>query len=145
MIKFFGEQKVGAYIKLWIINLNENLNLKRPLKEHQIDETANLIVSEFRHVTIADINLIFKTAKMGGYGEFYESLSIDKILTWFKDYFKERCEVAAAESRREAEAHKYRADKVQRVQTAENAEFNNFHKQYLIDQLKDGNNKGGVL
>ena len=87
------------------------MNLKRPLKESQIDEAAFLIISEFKNITIADINLIFKRAKMGHYGPMYEALSIDKIITWFRDYFEERMAIAAAKYRMEADKRKYQEEK----------------------------------
>lgn len=137
MVKFFGETKVEAYIKLWLVSLNESVNLKRPLKENQIDECAIRIVSKHRHVTIADINIIFNRAKMGEYGEFFESLSMPKILKWFKDYFEERCEVAAFQSQRESDLHKYKAEKVQRVMPEQTQEFKEFLKDYNINQLNE--------
>lgn len=101
MVRRFGQKKIEAYIKLWLMSLNESINLKRPLKDYQIDECAFMIVSNYRNINIADINVIFKRAKSGDYGELYESLSMDKILRWFRDYFDERCEIAASRSRME--------------------------------------------
>ena len=108
-----GQLSIEAYFKVWIINLTDSINCTRPLKEHQIDECAELIVEEFNNLTIADINIIFKRAKTGHYGELYETLSIDKILRWFTDYFEERCQTAARNSRREAHNHKHEDPKIE--------------------------------
>jgi hypothetical protein len=84
----YGEKKLEAYLKIWIIGFNQAINVKRPLNEPQIDEIAFLIGSQHPNITIADLNLIFKNAKLGNYGEIYDTLSMDKILGWFrtKDY-----------------------------------------------------------
>lgn len=95
LTKIMGELAVESYMKLWLIDLNEALNLKRPLTETQIDQIAFFIVQEYRNLSIADISLIFKKAKMGRYGDFYESLNSAKILLWFSNYFNERCTVAS--------------------------------------------------
>ena len=101
-----GDVPVRAYLAVWIMGLNESINCKRPLKESQIDTCADLIVEEYSWVTIADINLVFKWAKMGRYGELFETMSIDKILGWFNDYYSERCEIAGEISRKKAEERK---------------------------------------
>lgn len=111
LVKTYGDTKIEAYLKIWLINLNESLNLKRPLTESQISETAFMILDGNKNLTISDINLIFKRAKSGEYGPFFESLSIDKVLTWFSQYFEERCNIAAELTRRKADQEKYQEDK----------------------------------
>ena len=88
----FEIKKTRAYIKLWIVDLLLSLNLKRTLNEFQIDEVSLLICTEYRSLTVADINLIFKDAKLGKYGEFYESIDVAKIMKWFADYSTNRME-----------------------------------------------------
>jgi hypothetical protein len=135
--KQYGERQIEAYIKLWLIELNEIINTTRPLNEAQIDETAYLILSEYSNVSIADINLIFKTAKMGGYGEFYGTLSIDKILKWFGDYFNERCNTAGDISRTEADKIKYQDEKRYGDQrNVKEQAFKEVKKQYDIEQMQ---------
>jgi hypothetical protein len=107
MVREFGETKMEAYLKVWLINLTESLNVKRSLSEVQIDECAMLIVQEFKNLTIADINLIFKDAKMGKYGELYESLSMAKVLGWFNDYFTKRMDESELINQRKAQSYKY--------------------------------------
>ena len=72
----------------------------------QTQETAMLIVDSFHALTIADINLIFKNAKMGKYGKIYDRLDGQLILSWFDKHFNERCAAAAEISIREAEKYK---------------------------------------
>lgn len=125
-----------AYVKLWLIELNELLNATRPLTEAQIDETAYLILSEYNNITIADINIIFRKAKLGEYGDLYGTLSIDKILKWFGEYFNERGNVAGEMSRAEHDKIKYQEEKLYGNARGGDGVFEEFKKQYQIDELK---------
>lgn len=101
--KEHGTQKVEAIIKLYLIELCELVNLKRPLTEKQIDAIALEVVSTYTALTIADIHVIFRKAKNGEFGEFYDSLDMPKVMKWFQSYFDERCEAGAERSIRESE------------------------------------------
>lgn len=98
--KAYGDSKTEAYIKLWLIDLNEFLNLRRSLSEIQIEQIAISILQDYRNLKISDINLIFSRAKKGYYGEFYESISMPKILGWFRDYYDDRINTAGEIARR---------------------------------------------
>ena len=143
IIRKYGIKKIEAYIKIWLINLNEVINLKRPLKEHQIDECAYLIVDGFKNITIADINIIFKKAKTGEYGELYETLSVDKILRWFNEYFNERCNVAGDMSRRKHENAKYKEEKDRGYRTATRGEegYRKIKAEEVLNSLKKKENQ----
>lgn len=91
--KRFGSDFIQAYIATWLINLNAFLNLKYPMSEQQIEETAEFIINDFYSLTVVDVYLIMRNAKTGFYGKFYESLNGAMILTWFNNYFEERCNV----------------------------------------------------
>ena len=90
-----GDKFTEAYIKLWLVNLNDALGLKRPLTESQMDETAMILAEDYKNLNIADINLIFKKMKTGEFGEYYESLNMAKVVSIFKNYFDERMLIAA--------------------------------------------------
>ncbi len=47
-----------------------------------------------------DPAFLFRRIINGQYGEFYESLSIAKVLSFFREYFDERCLAAAEDSLR---------------------------------------------
>lgn len=99
----FGAQKVETVIKLYLVDLVELVNLKRPLREKQIDAIAMEVVSTYYMLTIADVHVIFRRARNGEFGELYESMDMPKVMKWFSGYFAERCEAAANNSIREAE------------------------------------------
>ena len=76
------------------------------MNDVQTQETAILIVETYPSLTIADINLIFKRAKLGKFGQFYDRLDGQLILGWIDTYFDERCQSAANISMREADKFK---------------------------------------
>lgn len=95
-----GKEFTEAYISLWLIYLNDMLNLNKPLSEVQIELCATSIVSEFYMLKVSEISLLFKRIISGEYGEFYESISIAKLLTFFRAYLEERFELAEDSSLR---------------------------------------------
>ena len=97
MYKEFGEVKVIAYIKLWITDLVEFINVGKNMLPNQINQTAQMIYDEYHYLNVADINLVFKRAKMGYYGQPYK-LDGQVILSWFRDYNNERCLAAVDEN-----------------------------------------------
>lgn len=87
-----------SLVMLWLVYLNAILNLNKPMTEDQIEICAQEIVNEFYALKISDITLLFKRIMSGEYGEFYESLSVQKVLSYFRMYFDERCKYAESES-----------------------------------------------
>lgn len=102
----FGFDFTQAYIEGWIVNLREFINVGKKMTNTQNQETAMLIVENYPSLTIADINLIFKRAKLGHFGPMYDRLDGQLILSWIETYFNERCEAAANRSMREADQFK---------------------------------------
>lgn len=99
--KSIGAQRVESLIKVYLINLNELLDLKKPLSEHAMDGIASTLVKQYYALTMEDIGYVLEKAARGEYGEFYESITMPKVLKWFKDYFDQRCDVAEEQSRNE--------------------------------------------
>lgn len=87
-------------IMMWLVYLNAMLNLNKPMSEEQIEMCAEEIINEFYALKISDLTLLFKRIIAGSYGEFFESISTAKLLSYFRDYFNERCEFAEKESQR---------------------------------------------
>lgn len=115
MKRLVGTEYIEAYVMAWLVDLNNSVNTKRGLKESQIREIAFKIVSKYGNLTIPDLNIIFGRAKEGGYGKLYESLSMDKILPWFEEYFDIRCEVAATIAARHHDQLKYQEAKIEKI------------------------------
>ncbi len=95
-----GRDFTEALIMGWLVYLNTLMDLKNPMSEEQIELCAQNIVDEFYGLKISDITLLFKRIISGQHGKFYERLSIADILSFFREYFNERCEVAEQNSDR---------------------------------------------
>jgi len=93
-----GRQFTEGLITFWLLYLNKVLNLNKPMSEEQINLCSSMVVEEFYMLKVSDLTLLFKRIISGQYGEFYERLSIDKILTFFRTYLDERFELAADNS-----------------------------------------------
>lgn len=113
--KQFGEDFLLAYIEGWIVNLREFLNVGKSMTDAQTQETALLIMEQYYNIKVAEINLIFKKAKLGHFGQVYDRLDGQVILSWFDKHYKERCHLFAEKSM--SEASKYKNDPYQRYST----------------------------
>lgn len=88
-------------IKVWLVNLNDFLNISRKMNPAQIDQTSDLIYDEFYYLKISDIALLMKRIKTGHYGQFYESIDGMKIMEMFYQYAQERVNGILDNSERE--------------------------------------------
>lgn len=93
-----GSEVIEDLIMAYLIDMREKINAKRNLSDDQIEEIAFEVVSNFYHFTIADIHLVFRRAKLGRYGELYESIDMPKVMKWFSMYDDERTSAATQES-----------------------------------------------
>ncbi|EKT4545556.1 hypothetical protein AAIP58_000076 [Flavobacterium psychrophilum] len=104
-ISTFTREKGRAFteglVMGWLMYLNGILNLNKPMTEDQIEMCATEIVNDYGSLKISDMTLIFKRIMTGQYGEFFESISTAKVISWFRDYFNERCDIAEDESFRQ--------------------------------------------
>ena len=87
-----GEEKLTAIVEVLIIDLVDFFNFKEKMSRQQIEETASLIVENFKNLHLNEIAFIFNEAKKGSYGEMYNLLNGQKIYKWFSDFFDKRCE-----------------------------------------------------
>lgn len=90
----YGKDFTQGLLMAWLVNLNSVLNLKRPMTDEAIEMCAIDISNDFYAIKISDLAFLFKRIYSGFYGEFYESLSIPKVISFFREYFEERCEIA---------------------------------------------------
>lgn len=104
----FGANPIRNYIAGHIVALRDFVNLRGAMTDDQTRLTADLVLSEFPSVTLADIALIFRRAKLGQFGEFYGRLDGQMILLWFGKYFEERCDYFSEKSIQEAQSMKGR-------------------------------------
>lgn len=102
-----GLKFTQGLINVWLIYLNEMLNLNKPMSETQVKLCSSMILDEFYALKISDLTILFKRIISGQYGEFYERLSIDKVMTFFRQYFEERCKLAEENNNRKHQEYKY--------------------------------------
>ena len=93
-----GEEFTADWVSLWLVYINQMLNLRRPMTEDMIELCATQIADEYRLLKVSDMALLTKRIINGEYGEFYESLSIAKVMTFFREYVDERFEHASSKS-----------------------------------------------
>lgn len=107
----YGRDWVIGYVSMWIIELNDDANVKTKMTDAQMEFTAMRIVDEYR-LKITDLTLFFRNVKEGKYGEYYENLSREKIMGWLAKYFDERCEYAQMLSQSNHENFSLSKDKI---------------------------------
>ena len=79
-----GQAFLRSYIALWLIELNELLNLKNPLSEAQIKLCTEQIITDYSFLKLSELSLIFKRIVSGEFGELYERISMPKLMTIFR-------------------------------------------------------------
>ncbi len=68
------------------------------MSENQIRLCASLIVEDYHHLKIADIGFFFRKIIKGDYGQFYENISIEKVLSFLTKYDNDRMEIIERDS-----------------------------------------------
>lgn len=134
--KEYSKDYVLAYIEMWILSLNEFVNLKYEMSPKQMKETSCYIYQDFFYFKISDITLLFTNAKKGHYRGFFHTLDGTMILGWFTKYAEERSEIAESVSIQEAneqtEPDKQRTSNDDKFQTIKHgyelSKFANKHK-----------------
>lgn len=92
-------KKLSAMIFLNVAAFNKFLHLKNPLSNEEADFIVEQIIDEFGcALTMADVYVVFRNAKAGKYGSFYERLSAPDVLNWFRDYYDSRLDAAEQRS-----------------------------------------------
>lgn len=72
-----------------IREINGFYNVSNRMSAIQMAETAKIIVDEFYPLTVSDIKLFTKYAKMGTFGECFR-IDGSVIMRWLNEYFKMR-------------------------------------------------------
>ena len=101
-----NEKLALALVKLHIIDLLDFINPARSMSIEQVEQTAELLISDYSYLKIADLLLVFKKAKKGEFGQLYEGIDGMKILQWFTQTWSDRMDAAEQQSQQEAASHK---------------------------------------
>lgn len=135
--KTYGYEFLQAYLEGWIVNLREFVNVGKKMTDIQTFEAAMIILQDYKYLTIADINLLFKRAKSGYYGKLYDRLDGQIILDWFRTYDKER--MIAAEEESINEASQYKNDPYERTSEqlmANDHKFKKWKMQHFMNKSR---------
>ena len=108
-----GEAFLRSYISLWLIYLNELLNLNKPLTEAQIRLCAEQIMADYHHLKLSELSFIFKRIVSGEFGELYERISMPKVMSIFRQYDQERTEVVIEKSQQAHEQFRYQENRTE--------------------------------
>lgn len=108
-----GEQFLRSYISMWLIYLNEVLNLNNPLTEAQIELCTEQIMADYHHLKISELSLIFKRIVSGECGELYERISMPKIMNIFRQYDQERTDVVVTQNQQAHEQFRYQENRTE--------------------------------
>ena len=88
-------KQVKALFRLHLFALDQFLKQKGGLTAEEIELITDEVFTTYGHIlSFADINLIFRNAKLGRYGELYQQLSCPKIMSWFDKYVDEKLNTA---------------------------------------------------
>jgi len=105
-----GREFTEGLITFWLLYLNKILNLNKPMSEDQIKLCSSMVVEEYYMLKVSDLTLLFKRIISGQYGEFYERLSIDKVMTFFRTYRDDRLNLAGENSIRDHKEEIYKSN-----------------------------------
>jgi len=80
------EREVSKGITNLIWAIQRSLNLSQKMDDTQSMEAAISIADEFSDLTLEEIILCFKEAKMGKYGKVYNRIDVQIISEWLQQY-----------------------------------------------------------
>lgn len=90
-MRSYGREWVIGYLSMWLLELNDNSNVKNKMNDAQIEFTSERIYDMYS-LKVTDLTLFFRNVKEGKYGGYYENLSQEKIMQWLSEYWDNRCE-----------------------------------------------------
>lgn len=103
MARNTSEEFVQDAVMIFLLNLQDSLNVSNAMSDIQIQEAARLIRANYYFLTPFDFKLASDGIKMGKYGQSFNRLDVQVIGTWLDAYCQERSEQAASVSRQKSE------------------------------------------
>lgn len=84
----YSEETPQLLIESWLVQLVLFFDL--PLNKDRVRELAWLIYDDMHFLNIAEMALLFTRIKKGYYGKFFGRIDPSEILSWCREYRKER-------------------------------------------------------
>lgn len=100
----YGAAVAESFVEIQIQNLSEYAGCTRKLSSQQIEEAAQLIITEWGYITSAEICYFFWLFKSGEFGEFYGAVDRMKIMRAMRQFLKIRSAEIDRLRRRQAKA-----------------------------------------
>lgn len=91
LAKFTGEleNKALTSIQELLSNLQESLNVDKKLSLTQEYEVATLLIEKYGNIlTLEEVALVFKKAKMSEYGKIFNRIDVQIIFEWIEKYLQ---------------------------------------------------------
>jgi hypothetical protein len=91
LAKFTGEleSKALTSIQELLSNLQDSLNVDKKLSLTQEYETATLLIEKYGNIlTLEEVALVFKKAKMSEYGKIFNRIDVQIIFEWIEKYLE---------------------------------------------------------
>lgn len=100
-----GETKSRAAVVLLLADALEFFNATETMSDIQVAMTVDLIMEEYPYFKMDDLKLCFKNAMKMKYGRIYNRIDGQVIMSWLREYNKERCAAADTQSWNEHKSH----------------------------------------
>lgn len=100
-----GVTVARAAVSYLLTEALEFFNAKETMSDIQVAMTVDLILEEYPYFKTDDLKLCFKNAMKMKYGEIYNRIDGQVVMSWLKAYNKERCAVADNQSWNEHKAY----------------------------------------
>ena len=103
--KILGETKSRAAVVFLLADALEFFNATETMSDVQVAITVDLIMEEYPYFKMDDLKLCFKNAMKMKYGRIYNRIDGQVIMSWLREYNKERCAAADTQSWNEHKSH----------------------------------------
>lgn len=88
-------------VQALLVNMQEGLNIDKPMTIAQLDECAEEIVRQYPHFKIQDIHVFCNGCKFGRYGKVYNRLNGQILFEWLAEFDQERILKIQSDRRKE--------------------------------------------
>lgn len=105
----YGDDKLRSVLVLCMSDMLKFFNLTQgTMHGAQVVQTILLIQEDYGYLTIADFKVFFNRIKKGYYGQVYNRIDGQMILSWLSQYSEERANEAAMQNEIKAHSMKIR-------------------------------------
>lgn len=119
----YGYDASVLWLGIQIHDLSEYTGCKGKISNEQIEELANIILTEYGGLKMTEIMLFFFRFKAGHYGHFYGSVDTMVIMDAMRQFFMERSEKLWEINEKQIRQAKAKADEEHRARAVSYTEY----------------------